>query len=675
MSTVSPTIITFIDGSLTGIDALIAGLPTGSACFVLDPNRDGVQQMADILAGYSGLQAIHVISHGAPGRLQLGTALLDEAALGGYTGPLARIGQSLAETGEVLLYGCDVAAGATGKRFITQLAKSTGADIAASVDATGAAALGGDWDLESSVGALDYPALVLPYGGLLGLSVTPNTPSYPDHTLGEFRNDWAFAVIKADGSVFTWGPAGYGGNGSHLPAGLNGTVDVTQIFSSERAFAALRADGSVVTWGNKDYGGDSSAVADQLKGTIDVIQIYSAGWAFAALRADGSVVTWGRNGEGGASVASQIDGSIEVTQIFSTYGAFAALRANGSVVTWNINLPSWAGGAHFGGDSSAVADQINGAIDVTQIYSTCSSFAALRSDGSVVTWGDGASGGDSSAVADRINGAIDVTQIFSTRSAFAALRSDGSVVTWGGPGGDSSAVVNQINGSTDVAQIYSTNGAFAALRADGSVVTWGDSYSGGDSSAVADQINGAIDVTRIVSANEAFAALRADGSVVTWGGATDWWDGNGAASSDSSAVADQINGAIDVTQIFSTYDAFAALRTDGSVVTWGGYPLFGADSSAVADQLNGDIDVTQIFSTGYAFAALRADGSVVTWGSAFDSNGGYIPVDSNADTSQLRSGVVSFANIYTDDVYRADDLPTNHVPTGNVIISGTPAQG
>lgn len=31
------------------------------------------------------------------------------------------------------------------------------------------------------------------------------------------------------------------------------------------AFAAIKTDGSVVTWGRSDYGGDSSEVADQLK--------------------------------------------------------------------------------------------------------------------------------------------------------------------------------------------------------------------------------------------------------------------------------------------------------------------------------------------------------------------------------------------------------------------------
>ena len=65
-------------------------------------------------------------------------------------------------------------------------------------------------------------------------------------------------------------------------------------------------------------------------------------------------------------------------------------------------------------------------------------FAAILSDGSVVTWGDPDYGGDSSEVQDRLKS---VQQIQATDSAFAAILADGSVVTWGNPasGGDSSA--------------------------------------------------------------------------------------------------------------------------------------------------------------------------------------------------------------------------------------------
>ena len=113
---------------------------------------------------------------------------------------------------------------------------------------------------------------------------TANTQAFPGHSLGEFRNGNAFAVIKANGAVVTWG--GYGGDSSAVASQLDGTVDVTQIFSNSNAFAALRADGSVVTWGGP-FGGDSRDVAAQLDCTVAVTQVFSTSDAFAALRADG----------------------------------------------------------------------------------------------------------------------------------------------------------------------------------------------------------------------------------------------------------------------------------------------------------------------------------------------------------------------------------------------------
>ena len=71
--------------------------------------------------------------------------------------------------------------------------------------------------------------------------------------------------------------------------------------------------------------------------------------------------------------------------------------------------------------------------------------------------------------------------------AFAALKGDGSVVTWGDPkfGGDSSRVQGQLK---SVQHIQATLGAFAAVLDDGSVVTWGHPEQSGDSSRVQEQL-------------------------------------------------------------------------------------------------------------------------------------------------------------------------------------------
>jgi flagellin-like hook-associated protein FlgL len=165
-----------------------------------------------------------------------------------------------------------------------------------------------------------------------------------------FSNGPAFAAIKSDGSVVTWGDSVYGGNSSAVAAQL--VSGVTAVYSNQRAFAALKGDGSVVTWGDSANGGNSSAVAAQLSG--GVAQIFSSGGAFAALKTDGSVVTWGDSTKGGNSNAVAAQLSSGVQHIFSNGSAFAALKSNGSVVTW--------GDSTYGGDSSAVATQLSSGV-------------------------------------------------------------------------------------------------------------------------------------------------------------------------------------------------------------------------------------------------------------------------------------------------------------------------
>ena len=221
----------------------------------------------------------------------------------------------------------------------------------------------------------------------------------------------------------------------------------------------------------------------------------------------------------------------------------------------------------------------------------------------MVTWGDTTYGGNSSSVSKQLDGTIDVKEIYSTGTAFAALRVDGSVVTWGGSnsyswygygnsngGGNSNTVAKQLDGTIDVVSISSTYGAFAALKADGSVVTWGDSYYAGDSSSVAKELNGTIDVVKIYGNNEMFAALRADGSVISWDDYTD------------SYTKQQLDGTIDVVDIRATSEAMTALRADGSVITWG-ESWYGADSSNVRSQLLSGVEVLQTVETNETYTA------------------------------------------------------------------------
>ena len=103
--------------------------------------------------------------------------------------------------------------------------------------------------------------------------------------------------------------------------------NVKHIQSTESAFAAIRADGHVITWGNKVCGGDSHHLRDQL---TNVSEIQATDYAFAALKTTGEVVCWGHPRFGGNC---RVQSNVCSFGIQSNNGAFAAF-AKGKVVAW-----------------------------------------------------------------------------------------------------------------------------------------------------------------------------------------------------------------------------------------------------------------------------------------------------------------------------------------------------
>lgn len=153
-SPLAPTVIVFIEADVADYQMLLAGLAPGAEVHVLDPGQDGLAGMAAVLKGRSGIDALHIVSHGKEGAVSLGALQLSRDNLAGHVDDLATIRQALHADADILLYGCSVGAGTNGAAFVDALAGATGADVAASTDLTGATALGGNWTLERSSGAI-----------------------------------------------------------------------------------------------------------------------------------------------------------------------------------------------------------------------------------------------------------------------------------------------------------------------------------------------------------------------------------------------------------------------------------------------------------------------------------------------------------------------------------------
>ncbi|MCX6409069.1 MAG: fibronectin type III domain-containing protein, partial [Actinobacteria bacterium] len=157
-----------------------------------------------------------------------------------------------------------------------------------------------------------------------------------------------------------------------VPTGGTLTGGVTQIFSTGYAFAALKADGSVVTWGDAAYGGSTTTTVPT-GGTLTggVTQIFSARLAFAALKADGSVVTWGDAGTGG-STTSPVNAAASLTSGVETIASplFRPAYLPGAPTQVAVAQPAV-------GETTVVvsflAPGANGGTPITGYRATCSS--------------------------------------------------------------------------------------------------------------------------------------------------------------------------------------------------------------------------------------------------------------------------------------------------------------
>ncbi|BBB25813.1 outer membrane adhesin like protein [Amphritea japonica ATCC BAA-1530] len=200
----------------------------GSSIIVsLNSSENGLDNIGRVLQSYQNIDAIHLISHGSDGTLQLGDTTLNNESLDTYSEKLLSWRDFLNEDADILIYGCNLAASENGVSFVNQLASLTGADIAASDDLTGSNRLGGDWELEYKSGQVEA-ALVISestqksWESVLNLMLS--TDGNPNSGAAGLASWNAAAVLD-----FTPTPSGYGSdtNGSlSFLFGFTGGVNI-----------------------------------------------------------------------------------------------------------------------------------------------------------------------------------------------------------------------------------------------------------------------------------------------------------------------------------------------------------------------------------------------------------------------------------------------------------------
>ena len=222
--------------------------------------------------------AVHVFSHGQSGVVALGTSTLDADSLLRRAGEIAGWGSALSAQADLMLYGCDVAAGANGLFLIEGLAALTGTDVAASDDLTGSAARGGDWLLEQHTGQIEATvaadaALQQTWDGVLGSETQVNlTTAGNQNTGAETRGSQQAVALDAAGNytvVWTSGGQDGGGKGVYVRrfasdgTALTGEIQVNTTTAKDQENARIVGDASgqfAVVWTSQDQDGTTASV-------------------------------------------------------------------------------------------------------------------------------------------------------------------------------------------------------------------------------------------------------------------------------------------------------------------------------------------------------------------------------------------------------------------------------
>jgi hypothetical protein len=141
--------ILFIDTAVSDRETILRNLRPEVHAIVLDARWSAARQMAAALEGREGLDAVHIMAHGAPGRVSFAAGDWSAETLEDEADDLAAIGDALGRDGNLLMWSCQVGEGARGRSFVDALSRATGSPVAAATDLVGSPGLVGRWELEA----------------------------------------------------------------------------------------------------------------------------------------------------------------------------------------------------------------------------------------------------------------------------------------------------------------------------------------------------------------------------------------------------------------------------------------------------------------------------------------------------------------------------------------------
>lgn len=320
-----------------------------------------------------------------------------------------------------------------------------------------------------------------------------------------------------------------------------------------------------------------------------------------------------------------------------------ALASNGTVYVWGSNAQMQLGAADPSLEQKTPTE-VPGISRVSSVAAGHDYSVALKSDGSVYTWGGGKQ--SSPTKVDRLNDAV---AIAAGQAAILALDRNGRVWQWS-LGGAPILVA----GLSDIVAIDAGGSHYLALSVSGDVYAWGDNWSGqlgtgNTANSTAPQklkLNNIID---IAAGQTHSLAVAYDGAVYAWGSNTYGQLGDGTTT--NSIVPVRVKSIGNAVQVSAGNEMSMARTKDGGIFTWGSGEYGQLGDSRATSSRNSPQAITELpeppafISCGvYHNLYVSQSGNLYTWGRNQDNQLG-VQQSGDAATPQLVKNIQAAAGL------------------------------
>ncbi len=216
-----------------------------------------------------------------------------------------------------------------------------------------------------------------------------------------------------EGNLFTWGYGSFGQLGTNATTDKStpvttfaGGTNWKQVAGGLSHCAAIKTDGTLWTWGYGSFGQlgtntttNKSTPVTTFAGGTNWKQVSGGNNHCAAIKTDGTLWTWGRGTAGQLGTNTATDKSTPVTtfaggtnwkQVSAGYRHCAAIKTDGTLWTWGYGIRGQLG-TNTATDKSTPVTTFAGGTNWKQV-SGGNHCAAIKTDGTLWTWGRGTEG-------------------------------------------------------------------------------------------------------------------------------------------------------------------------------------------------------------------------------------------------------------------------------------------